>query len=260
MEHQPRPRRAQELPVPVPQDHGQRDVQRRRLVERLVEAAQRVEQEGRRPLDRRLPEAEMQRPCDEAGAGHERGRDQPQRMSVERVPAAGQEQRQRVEDVDRPVQKDRPRPERHVPLPVEGHRRHVRPRGRPPVGEAVGCVEQRPQKHQPCGGALPGPLCQPGAHRSVRTASDTVKMPHSSIRWSILRKPAASTSWSISYLRAPAHHPGLALAVAGERARDQLELRMPRLAGVDAGSRRARSRRASPRASGATMSLSGNSS
>src|SRR3546814_3370899 len=33
-------------------------------------------------------------------------------------------------------------------------------------------------------------------------------------------------------LAAPAHHPGHAFAMAGERARDEFELRMPRLAGV----------------------------
>src|SRR5216683_4552688 len=35
------------------------------------------------------------------------------------------------------------------------------------------------------------------------------------------------------FLRAPAHHPGRSLPVAAQRARDQLELRMPRLARVD---------------------------
>src|SRR5215218_5999980 len=34
-------------------------------------------------------------------------------------------------------------------------------------------------------------------------------------------------------LRPAAHDPGLALSMAGERASNQLELRMPRLAGVD---------------------------
>jgi hypothetical protein len=34
-------------------------------------------------------------------------------------------------------------------------------------------------------------------------------------------------------LNAPAHDPGLALPVAGQRTGDQLQLRMPRLAGID---------------------------
>src|SRR5262245_14295435 len=50
-------------------------------------------------------------------------------------------------------------------------------------------------------------------------------------------------------LGAPAHDPGLALAVAGERPRDQFKLRMPGLAGIDeVAAGRDRNRQASKRA------------
>ena len=40
---------------------------------------------------------------------------------------------------------------------------------------------------------------RPGSRMGqTRCARDTLKIPHSSTRWVILRKPAASTSWSIS--------------------------------------------------------------
>ena len=54
--------------------------------------------------------------------------------------------------------------------------------------------------HNACapGSAPVRALRKPGAHASRRTARDTVKMPHSSMRCAILRKPASSTNWSSS--------------------------------------------------------------
>src|SRR5262249_32877564 len=68
-----------------------------------------------------------------------------------------------------------------------------------PVREAVGGVEDDGQADEPDGCLLPGTLARDGHHAaSTRCASDTVKMPHASMRCSSLRKPAAATSWSIS--------------------------------------------------------------
>ena len=119
----------------------------------------------------------------------------------------------------------------------------VAPR-RQPVGEAVGRVEERRQEGQPkcCpqhdagiglarrgGGRVSGRH----GHAQTRRATETVKMPHWSMRWSSFSKPAAVDQLVHLALRAPAHHPGLAAAMRGQAARDHFELRMPGLVGVD---------------------------
>ena len=48
-----------------------------------------------------------------------------------------------------------------------------------------------------------------------------------------LGKPAVLHQLIEFLLRAPAHHPGFAVAMAGERARDEFELRVPWLPGVN---------------------------
>src|SRR5690348_11607622 len=46
-------------------------------------------------------------------------------------------------------------------------------------------------------------------------------------------EPAVAYQLIEFLLCAPAHYPGFAVTMAGERARDELQLRMPRLAGVN---------------------------
>lgn len=69
----------------------------------------------------------------------------------------------------------------------------------------------------------------------VRTASETVKMPHSSESEVVdLAEACGSRDEVIELaLRAATHDPRRTVAVAGERPGDQFQLRMPRLAGVD---------------------------
>ena len=72
---------------------------------------------------------------------------------------------------------------------------------RRPVREAVGREEERAEESEPRERAAPWPwrsFARAASSRAIRRASDTVKMPHSSMRWSILRKPARATSWSSS--------------------------------------------------------------
>ena len=130
-----------------------------------------------------------------------------------------EEQRQRVEGVDRPVGNDRPGEERHRPFPIVDDAADMVALRSRPIGEAVGQVEHRRQEGEPQRGALgdDGEGCvscgprrsrclagfswaeatrQKSTHHAhhILSATDTVKMPNSSMRWSILRKPAFSTS------------------------------------------------------------------
>ena len=129
-------------------------------------------------------------------------------------------------------------------FPGEDDRADMRPLCREPVRQAVGQEEERPEQAEPGDGAAPRPRLRSAAvngiaHHSAqaapptRSASDTVKMPHSSMRCSTFSEPGGGDELVHLGLRAAAHDPGLAAAMAGQRAGDQLELRMPGLAGVD---------------------------
>ena len=72
-------------------------------------------------------------------------------------------------------------------FPCEDDRADVRAAAGEPVREAVAREEERTEKGEP------GECAARHAHSS-RTASDTVKMPHSSMRCAILRKPARAVS------------------------------------------------------------------
>src|SRR5262245_10232380 len=80
-------------------------------------------------------------------------------------------------------------------LPLEDHRAHVGPHARHPVGEAVAQEKEGSEEDQPSKRAPPRAHGR-GAH--ARAASDTVKMPQSSVHCSTLLNPARDTSWSIS--------------------------------------------------------------
>ncbi len=116
--------------VQRPQDHGQRDVQRRQLVEGQVEAGEHVEQRagdavGSRPLER---EAERKR--DEACDRHQLRRQEPLGMRVELRARRAHEERKRIERIDRPVGDDRPCQKRDRAFPFEYGDRHVRAQAR----------------------------------------------------------------------------------------------------------------------------------
>ena len=121
-------------------------------------------------------------------------------VGVELSLAGADEKRQSVEGVDRPIGNNGPGDERDQMLPVEHHRGDVIVLGGEPVRPAIGQVEERREEQEPSEPAPPGPrfgrdaLGRTDAQVLTRSASDTVKMPHSSMRCSILRKPAASTS------------------------------------------------------------------
>ena len=166
-------------------------------------------------------------------------------MRVELRLAGADEQRQRIEDVDRPVRHDRPGDERDRVLPGEDdRRRHRRAAAASQFAEAVGREEERVRgrRARRRRGATAAPPVRRGqrhrrrsAHAAppIRSASDTVKMPHSSMRCSELAEAGGGDELVHLGLRAPAHDPGLAAAMAGQRARDQFELRVPGLAGID---------------------------
>ena len=76
---------------------------------------------------------------------------------------------------------DGPWQERNVTLPAEDDARHRRSRRSPVVGSAVAREEERAEHQQPEQAALPHRR-RGAAQAPARTASATVKMPHSSMR------------------------------------------------------------------------------
>lgn len=133
----------------VPDDHQQGDVQRGRLVERFVEAAKHGKHEARQAGRFRPHERCGQREQDEAGDGDELRCEIAAGQAVDPLPVVVKQQRQAVEQVDRPVGHDGPGDERDAVFPGEhGAADIVAPR-RQPVGEAIGQVEERRQERQP---------------------------------------------------------------------------------------------------------------
>ncbi|KAG1244508.1 hypothetical protein G6F65_021764 [Rhizopus arrhizus] len=102
MQH-PAPGAVQVLRELHPQHDQQHDVQRRRLVERLVEAQQHIEQPAEHTADLRPFEAETQRPQQETRHRDNLRAEQPQRVPVQFQPLPAQEERDRIEQIDRPA-------------------------------------------------------------------------------------------------------------------------------------------------------------
>ena len=181
-----------------PDDDEQADVQRRRLVVRQVEARQNVEHRAEHAIDRWPLESEMQREGEEARDGDDLRREQAQRMAVDLARRAAEQERQPVQKIDRPVGHDRPGNERNVPFPLEEDAANAGTRSRIPIRKAVAQEEKRSEQREPRQPAQPAlaPALIGGArvHHAFLRASETVKMPHSSMRCSIFSKPAASTS------------------------------------------------------------------
>ena len=152
----PRRRRnaAQPLPQMTPDDDGERDMQRRRLIERLVEAAKHIEHEARQAARLRPRETGGEREGEEATHGDGLRGEIARGQAVDARFAGVEEQRQRVEGVDRPVGNDRPGEERHRPFPIVDNAADMVALRSRPIGEAVGQVEHRRQEGEPQRGAL----------------------------------------------------------------------------------------------------------
>ena len=115
---------------------------------------------------------------------------------------------------------------REASFPVEHDRRHVGAHRRRPVGERVGAEEERGQQQEPAERAAPGDHDDPACDRHREDAplvDPLVDLAESGTRDELVELR----------LRAPPHHPCRAAAVAGQRAGDELELRVPGLAGVE---------------------------
>ena len=192
-----------------PDHHQQADVQRGRLVEGLVEGAQRSEQGRKHADDVGLSAAKAQREQHEARHRDQLHGEQAQGKTIDRTRAATKQEGEPIEQVDRPVGHDCPWHEGDRPLPVVTDRGHLLKPRCPLVGGAIAEEEEGPQEQQPGDAAPPldcaridhalvGAHGKCFAHAGNLRATDTVKMPHSSMRCSIFSKPAEATSWSIS--------------------------------------------------------------
>ena len=104
-------------------------MQRRRLVERQVEGAERREQEARDAVGGRLGERGAQREGDEAGEGDRLRAEKPPGMDVDLAPGAAEIEREDEEEVGGPVGNDGPGKERNGAfiLAFDGSRRSQQP-------------------------------------------------------------------------------------------------------------------------------------
>src|SRR5688572_857342 len=116
-------------------------------------------------------------------------------MREELAASRADEKRYAVEEIDRPVRNDRPRQKWNAGFPVEDKGADVRAPARQPVRESVAGKEERAEEAEPAERGAPGTrLCESkrfgAGNAHVRAASATVKMPQSSVHWSIFSKPA----------------------------------------------------------------------
>ena len=187
--------------VEPPENDEERDVQRRRLVERLVEAGQRGEQNAGKAVGLRLLKRELERKQNEADDRHDLRGEQAPAMGIELGPGCADEERQTVEGVDRPIRNDGPVEKRDVVFPREHDGGNIVALRRDGIRRSVGQIEERREKDEPADRAPPRTRLGRrdgkrlgSAHEAIRSATDTVKMPHSSMRCSIFLNPAAATS------------------------------------------------------------------
>ena len=136
---------AQVAVIADPQHHQQRYMQRRRLIERLVEARKDCKQPAEQTVQLWPLESEAQRPEHEAAHGDQLRTEQPQRMGIQLATGQTCQQREAVQQVNRPIRNNRPGPERHVGFPSEHEGSDVIALGRQPGGEAVTGKEKRCQ-------------------------------------------------------------------------------------------------------------------
>src|SRR5579883_72850 len=127
-------------------------------------------------------------------------------MYIQLSSSAADEQRSGVEKIQGPIRNNRPWHKWNVMLPTEDKRRNLGAQTCYPVCESIGKEKERRKARQPECRERPGGLldqvfsscCNRGGHQWTLCAKATVKMPHSSVSWSILRKPARWTNWSSS--------------------------------------------------------------
>ncbi len=124
------------------QDDEQRDVQRRRLVVRLVETRQEIEEPAEDPVDLAPLQRATQREEQEAADGDQLRRQEAAGMRIELPARPAERQRQTVEQVDQPVGNDRPWQQRNPLFPVEPDEADVAALAADPGGEAVAGEEE----------------------------------------------------------------------------------------------------------------------
>jgi hypothetical protein len=134
--------------VQAPENHKQRDVQGRRLIEGLVEARQGGEQQMWESVGRGPRERELQRKQQKTYDRHDLRGDHAPDVDVELVFRATHEDRQHIENVDRTVRNDRPCQEWNVPFPADDDRMHVGPSRRDGVRKCVSETEKQRQKRE----------------------------------------------------------------------------------------------------------------
>ena len=165
-----------------------------------IEAGQRGEQNAGKAVGRRLLKRELERKQNEADDRHDLRSEQAPAMDIELGPGCADEKRQTVEGVDRPIRNDGPVEKRKVPFPGEDDGADIVPLRRDDIRRSVGQIKKWRQKGEPADGAATDAARVPrrqrlgSAHEAMRSATDTVKMPHSSMRCSIFLNPAAATS------------------------------------------------------------------
>ena len=193
------------VPVGGEENDEQGDVQRGRLVERLIEAVERREHPAEDAVHLAAHEAAAQGKGEKAGDRQDLREQQTGGVRVEPATRRAEEERNAVKEVDQPVGNDRPREKRDLLLPGEGDHGNLAAARAEPGGQAVAGEEERRQNEQPDKRARPGVGAGRFARQALpafpshrRRASETVKIPQSSIHCSTLAKPAVRTSSSSS--------------------------------------------------------------
>ncbi|MNV80568.1 hypothetical protein D3C71_1741810 [compost metagenome] len=117
-----------------------------RLVERLVEAGEHLEQPAKHPVQFRSRKGEAQRPDQEATDRDQLRGQQAQGMTFQFFAAARQQQGKAVQQVDGPVRDNGPGPERHMAFPAEHQAADIVALIGDPGGEAISAEKQRRQQ------------------------------------------------------------------------------------------------------------------
>src|SRR5258708_1492029 len=173
-------------------------MQRGRLIERPIEVQQRTTNIALPSADARPFEVTTHRKSQEARNRKCLDRDQALAVQIQFLAGPADSQRQRIQQVRRPVRKDGPTHERNVSLPRKHHYGDVRSPARRGIGEIVSQKEKRSKEGEPQQRSQPGPLVYFSGSHPTRSARPTVKSPSGSIRCSSFRNPAVRTSSSSS--------------------------------------------------------------
>ena len=145
---QPAPALRQSRPIKAPHNQREHNMQRGRLIIRLVKRRQRSKQPARQPRRFRLRPTELQRPHHKTHHRNGLRQQQLRRIAAQFRAGAAQKKAQRIEKIQRPIRHNRPRPKRNLPLPGKRDFRHRRAHSGEPVGQAVGAVENHAHQQQ----------------------------------------------------------------------------------------------------------------